>query len=81
MLEGFLMACYLVTIGAMARNLIRIKLQNDFEEELKKYREYDISTDPIQPGNEQIELNGKFVVLVKHRATTDDNKLPFYTYT
>jgi hypothetical protein len=45
MLEKFLAACYLLSLGAMARNLIKIKLQNDLEEEIKKYREYDLSTD------------------------------------
>lgn len=52
MLESLLGTCYLLTLGAMARNLIRVKLQNDWEEEIKKYREYDLSTDPIQPANE-----------------------------
>jgi hypothetical protein len=75
-----LSVCYLLTIGAMARNFIRIKLQNDFEEELKKYREYDISTDPIQPGNEQVDLNGQYVVLLNSRAI-QDNKTPYFVHT
>lgn len=47
MIEGLLATCYLLTLGAMARNLIRIKMQTDWEEEIKKFREYDLSTDLI----------------------------------
>ena len=72
MLEKFLCACYLLSLGAMARNLIRIKLQNDLEEDIKKYREYDLSTDQILRRGDQTDLDGKFVVLAKHKAIKED---------
>lgn len=80
MLEKLLGACYLLSLGVMARNLIRIKLQNDFEEELKKYREYDLSTDKILRKGDETDLRGKFVVLAKHKADPD-TKTPFFTHT
>ena len=80
MLESLLATCYLLTLGAMARNLIRIKLQTDWEEEIKKYREYDLSTDPIQPGREHADMNGTYVVLFKHKADPTE-KTPFFSHT
>ena len=39
----------------MIRNLIRLKLQNDFEEDMKSYREYDLSTEQIKVGTDMID--------------------------
>ena len=80
MLEGLLASCYLLTLAAMTRNLVRIKLQNDFEEEIKRYREYDLATDPIKPGDEEVDLDGNYVVLVNHKADSE-NKAPFFSHT
>ena len=52
MLTNVLLAAYVLSLGVMTRNLIRIKLQNDFEEDLKTYREYDLQTEQIRVGTD-----------------------------
>ena len=61
-------ACYFFACGGMAWNLIKIKLQGDLEEDMKAYREYDLSTERIKVGTDSIDPNGKYVVLAKHRG-------------
>lgn len=80
MLEKILLGCYILSLGAMTRNLIRIKYQNDFEEEIKRYREYDLATEQIKVGTDQIDANGNYIVLIKHKANEED-KEPFFTHT
>ena len=77
-IENFLLGCYLLSLAAITRNLIKIKLTNDFEEELKKYREYDLSTEQIKIGADNLE-NGKFIVLIKVKAAED--KIPYLAHT
>ena len=64
----------------MIRNLIRLKLQNDFEEDMKSYREYDLSTEQIKVGTDMIDPYGKYIVLLKHKAASaESDQTPFVT--
>ena len=40
-------ACYFFALGGMGYNLVKIKLQGDLEDEMKEYREYDLSHERI----------------------------------
>ena len=72
-------ACYFLTIGGMAWNLIRIKLQGDLEEDMKEYREYDLSHEKIKLGAS--ESDQKYIVLANHKANSEENKTPLFEYT
>jgi hypothetical protein len=59
--NNLLFATYFCSMSAILVNLIRIKLQDDYQAEIQKLREYDLSTDHIQP--ELLANGGKFIVL------------------
>ena len=67
-------ACYFFTIGGMGWNLIRIKLQGDLEEDMKEYREYDLSHETIKIGTDRIDPDGQYIVLANHRAAVTQKK-------
>ena len=67
-MDSVLGVCYFITCAGMAWNLIKIKLQGDLEEDMKAYREYDLSNERIKVGTDSIDPNGKYVVLAKHRG-------------
>ena len=60
MLDQVLFATYCLGLGAIANNLIRNKLQNDLEENIRSLREYDLSTDKLVKEH----LDDKDVVLL-----------------
>ena len=86
-MDTILGACYFMTIAGMGYNLARIKLQGDLEEDMKGYREYDLSTEKIKVGTDKIDPDGKYIVLAKHKALQEDSeegaqaKTPFFAYT
>ena len=86
-MDTILGACYFMTVAGMGYNLARIKLQGDLEEDMKGYREYDLSTEKIKVGTDKIDPDGKYIVLAKHKAVKEDSeegaqaKTPFFAYT
>ena len=66
-MESVIFASYILSLSAISVNLIRAKLQDDFENELKDLREYDLSYEKIKLGVDKIE-EGKFVVLANHKG-------------
>ena len=77
--------CYFGTVVGMGWNLVKIKLQVDFEEDIKGYREYDFSTEKIKVGTDKIDPDGKYIVLAKHRPDQAQQPQgaarPFFSYT
>ena len=66
-MESVIFASYLLSLSAISVNLIRAKLQDDFENELKDLREYDLSYEKIKIGVDRID-DGKFIVLANHKG-------------
>ena len=66
-MESVIFASYILSLSAISVNLIRAKLQDDFENELKELREYDLSYEKIKLGVDKVE-EGKFVVLANHKG-------------
>ena len=54
-------ATYCFGIGAIGANIVRTKLQNDFEEKIRGLREFDLSTDKIR--TEQFDDKDVMVLL------------------
>lgn len=54
-------ATYCFGIGAIGANIVRTKLQNDFEEKIRGLREFDLSTDKIR--TEQLDDKDVMVLL------------------
>lgn len=78
-------ACYFLTCGGMGWNMVKIKLQVDLEEDMKGYREYDLSTEKIQVGTDKIDPDGKYIVLARHKPQQQQEGTPlakpFFSYT
>ena len=75
-MDTVLAAAYFMTVGGMGWNLIKIKLQNDYESEIKDYREYDLSHERIKIGTDKIDPDGKYIVLANHKATIAEATSP-----
>ena len=77
-METLLFAIYAGAVSAVSINLIRMKFQVDMEEEIKKLREYDLSTEKIKIGTDKIDDDSEYVVLAKHKAKDpqEEPKLP-----
>ena len=75
----------MLSLSAITVNLVRAKLQDDLEAELKEYREYDLSYETIKAENDYIDPNKKFIVLVKHKglAKSTEEKIvkPYFAKT
>ena len=63
MITSTLFAGYSFGVGAIAYNLTRMKLQDDFENEVRKLREYDFSHEAI---NTEKDLPIKCMILAKY---------------
>jgi hypothetical protein len=48
MLNSVLFGSYLVSCGAIIRNMAKMKYQDDFERDIKEYREYDFHNETIR---------------------------------
>ena len=66
-MDSLLFAGYFLSVTGMGWNLIKIKLQGDLEEDMKGYREYDLSIEKIKVGTDKIDPDGNYIVLAKHR--------------
>jgi len=48
MLNSILFGTYSFSIGAIIYNIAKIKLQDDFESEIRQYREYDYNNETLK---------------------------------
>ena len=80
MMDSVLGACYFITCAGMGWNLIKIKLQGDLEEDMKGYREYDLSTEKIRVDTDKIDPSKNYIVLAKHKGNPQTTS-PFFKYT
>ena len=71
-MESLLGVIYFGCVGAITRNLINIKLQVDYEEELKQYREYDLSYEKIKTDVDDLSADGQFIILANLAAQTKE---------
>ena len=62
MLTSTLFTGYTFGLCAIVYNFTKIKIQNDFEEDIKKLREYDIQNETI---NVEKDLPAKCMLLVR----------------
>ena len=69
MLTYGLFAGYSFGVSAIAYNLARIKLQDDFERELRDLREYDIANETIKVSK---DLPTDCMILAKFRPQMND---------
>ena len=69
MITGALFAGYTVGVGAIVYNITRSKLQDDFENEVRKLREYDFGHETI---NTEKDLPVECIMLAKY--VPEDNK-------
>ena len=68
MITSALFTGYSLGVGAIVYNLARIKLQDDFENDVRKLREYDFSHEPI---NTERDLPIDCIILAKYQP--EDN--------
>ena len=73
-MDQFIFASYMLSLSAITINLVRAKLQDDLEAELKEHREYNLSYETIKAENDYIDPNKKFIVLVKHKGLGKSTK-------
>ncbi len=63
MITSALFTGYTFGCGAIIYNIVRAKLQDDFENDIRKLREYDFGHEPI---NFEKDLPIKCIMLVKY---------------
>ena len=71
MLTSGLFVGYTFGFGAIVYNISRMKIQDDYESDLRDLREYDVSHEPI---NVDKDLPAKCMILVKHHPTEEDTR-------
>ena len=71
MLTSALFTGYSFGIGSIVYNLTKIKMQNDFEEDLKKLREYNLEHETI---NVERDLPAKCMLLIRSPPLQDLSK-------
>ena len=64
MLNSVLFGSYLVSCGAIINNMAKMKYQDDFEREIKDYREYDFNHEKIK--KEIFQKPSKAIILAKY---------------
>ena len=74
-IDGIVYVAYLTSASAILVTAIRIKLQNDFEAEVKGLREYDLSHECIDPKQLLKSDGAKVIVLCNLKA--QEEKTPF----
>ena len=67
-MDSLLFAGYFLSVAGMSWNLIKIKAQGDLEEDMKNYREYDLSIEKIKVGTDKIDPDGNYIILAKNRT-------------
>ena len=66
MLNSLLFGAYAFSMGAMAYNAARIKFQDDFEREIKEYREYEFENEKLKKEHFENSKSNKCIILGKH---------------
>lgn len=73
MITGALFTGYAIGVGGIIYNITRTKMQDDFENDIRKLREYDYGHEPI---NTEKDLPVNCIMLAKY--VPEDNKhIPF----
>lgn len=72
MITAGLFAGYAFGVGAITYNITQIKLQDDFEAEVRKLREYDFSHERIDPESHLITPND-CIVLLKYKPEENEH--------
>jgi hypothetical protein len=65
MITSCLFAGYAMGVGAITYNLAKIKLQDDFESDVRKLREYDFSHEKIDIENNP-KVSQASIILLKY---------------
>lgn len=73
MLNSILFGTYSLSIGAIIYNLAKIKLQDDFESEIRQYREYDYNNEKLKKQDFLKGKETKCIILAKYK---DVNQIP-----
>lgn len=63
MLESALAACYFVSVSSIVYNIVRAKLQDDWDAQIKELKEFDIQTDRVKV---DLDLPSKVVLLANY---------------
>ena len=79
-IDGIVYVAYLTSASAILVTAIRIKLQNDFEAEVKGLREYDLSHDCIDP-KQLLKTDGKKCIVLCNLKAAEEEKRPFIQQT
>ena len=66
MITSCLFAGYAMGVGAITYNLAKIKLQDDFESDVRKLREYDFSHEKIDIENNP-KVSQASIILLKYK--------------
>ena len=80
MLNSVLFGSYLVSCGAIVNNMAKMKYQDDFEREIKEYREYDFNNEKIKKEIFDKSNTAKCIILAKYFEDIDkegDDKVLF----
>ena len=72
MITGALFSGYALGVGAIVYNITRTKMQDDFENEIRKLREYDFGHETI---NSEKDLPIKCIMLAKY-VPEDNQHIP-----
>ena len=64
MFDSLLFASYTLAVSGMAYNTAQIKYQDDFEREVREYREYDYANETLR--REKLDGAAKCIVLAKY---------------
>ena len=67
MLNSLLFGSYCFSIGAIGYNLAKQKLMDDFERDIKEYREYDFENEKIK-----VDKEAKCIILAKYKAKKEE---------
>lgn len=77
MITACLFTGYALGVSAITYNITKVKLQDDFESEVRNLREYDYSNERIDPESHLITPND-CIVLLKYKPE-DNEHLPKVT--
>jgi len=76
MLESALATCYFVSVSSIIFNIVRAKLQDDWDAAIKELKEFDIQTDRVKV---DLDLPSKVILLAnyvpKEQEKSDDKEV------
>ena len=67
MINSLLFGTYSLSIGAIIYNIAKTKLQDDFENEIRQYREYDYNNEKLKKEQFQSGKESKCIILAKYK--------------